>query len=395
MRHFAIRFGVIAILVLTGSTWVWAQYGGGGGASQPAAPNSVNIQNFEFSPNVLTVPAGTKVTWKNLDGATHTATSRQGAFNTGNLSRNQEGAVTFDKEGSFDYFCQIHPSMEGRIIVSGGQGQSDKVTRFGAQINREQEVPAPAALGANQSPASGMAYFELNAEGTELFYNLTYTTMTGNLTAAHFHKAKKGEAGGVVRLICGGNNPCPSGTGAFVFGTWKNSDAQPFSADMLKALKDGELYVNLHTSTNVGGEIRGQIAPASFVAAINREQEVPAPKALEGNAAPAYGSAFFELNAEGTELKFNITYTAMTGAISAAHFHRAKAGTAGPVIKLICGGQSNACPSGSGGTLIGTWKSSDAQPLTPEMVKAIRDGEIYVNIHTAANPGGEIRGQLK
>jgi plastocyanin len=394
MHHFAVRFVLLAALVLMGSTFGLAQYGGGTGGGQAPAPNGVNIENFEFNPNILTVPVGTKVTWKNLDGATHTATSRSGVFNTGNLSRNQEGAHIFDKAGSFDYFCQIHPNMTGTIVVSG-EGQSDKAAKFGASITREQEVPAPAALGANQSPASGMAYFELSADEKELFYNLTYTTMTGNITAAHFHKAKKGEAGGVVRLICGGNSPCPNGTGAFVFGTWKNSDAQPLSAEMVKALKDGELYVNLHTSANVSGEIRGQIAPASFVAAINREQEVPAPAALGANQAPAYGSAFFELNTEGTELKFSITYTTMTGNITAAHFHRAKASTAGPVVKLICGGQSNACPSGPGATLIGSWKSSDAQPLTSDLVKAIREGEIYVNIHTQVNPGGEIRGQLR
>jgi plastocyanin len=383
-------------LILMTSTFVWGQYGGGGsGGSQQPGPDSVNIQNFEFIPETLTVSAGAKVTWKNLDSAAHTATSRSGLFNTGNLGRNQEGTFTFTSAGTFEYFCQIHPSMTGKVVVTSGGQATQTPSKFGATVTRDQEVPAPAALGTGQSPASGIGYFELNAAGTELFYNLTYTTMTGNVVAMHFHKAKKGEAGGVVRLICGGNSPCPTGTGAFVFGTWKSTDAQPLTAELVQALKDGEIYVNVHTAANPGGEIRGQLAAVSFVAALTREQEVPAPKPLEGSAGPAYGTAIFALNSAGTELQFDLTYTAMTGGVSAIHFHRAKESTAGPVVRLICGAPGSACPTGTGGTVSGVWKSTDAQPLTSDLVKALKDGEIYVNVHTAANPGGEIRGQLK
>ncbi|MBI3659019.1 CHRD domain-containing protein [Candidatus Acetothermia bacterium] len=391
MRISATRIGLFMALLLLTSTLVWAQYGGGAGGQQPATPNSVNIQGFAFNPPELTVSVGTKVTWTNLDSTTHTVTSRSGLFDTGNLGRSQQGFFTFDKAGSYDYFCKIHPSMEGKIIVTGSQA-AQATTKFGANITREQEVPAPAALTSGQSSASAMGFFELNADETELSYNITYTTMTGNVAAIHFHKEKAGVAGGVVRPICAGN--CPSGTSSFVVGAWKSTDAQPLTPDLVKALKAGEIYVNLHTSANVGGEIRGQLAPASFIAFLNRDQEVPAPKALDANQTPGYGTAFFQLNDAGTELTYNVTYTTMSGPISAMHFHRAKAGVAGGVIRLICGG-GTACPSGTGGTVTGVWKSTDAQPLTPDFVKALKDGELYVNLHTAANPGGEIRGQLK
>jgi plastocyanin len=77
--------------------------------------STVTIKNFSFSPNALTVKAGTTVAWINEDSATHTIKSD--AFNSGNLSNGQKFEFKFEKAGSFDYSCGIHPSMKGKIIV--------------------------------------------------------------------------------------------------------------------------------------------------------------------------------------------------------------------------------------------------------------------------------------
>ncbi|MBI1744851.1 cupredoxin domain-containing protein [Candidatus Acetothermia bacterium] len=98
-----------------------------GGLDNSAQTNSVSIQNFSFKPPVLTVPVGTTVTWTNLDGATHTTTSRSNVWDSGNLNTNQKFSFTFTKAGEFDYFCTIHPFMEGKVIVTAGQGQAEKV----------------------------------------------------------------------------------------------------------------------------------------------------------------------------------------------------------------------------------------------------------------------------
>ena len=71
--------------------------------------------------------------------------------------------------------------------------------------------------------------------------------------------------------------------------------------------------------------------------------------------------------------------------MTAAHFHAGSAGEAGSVIKTI---------TFDGNSAEGIWTSGDAQPLTDDIVDMIRSGGVYVNIHTSANPGGEIRGQL-
>ena len=81
---------------------------------------AVLIQGFSFEPSTLTVAVGTAVTWTNHDAEPHTATSRTaGVFDTGPLPQNQSEAVVFNEAGTFNYFCAIHPDMEGTIIVTG------------------------------------------------------------------------------------------------------------------------------------------------------------------------------------------------------------------------------------------------------------------------------------
>jgi len=65
----------------------------------------------------LTVTAGTVVEWTNEDSAPHTATARDGSFGSGRLEGGETFETTFGTAGSFEYFCELHPSMEGEIIV--------------------------------------------------------------------------------------------------------------------------------------------------------------------------------------------------------------------------------------------------------------------------------------
>ena len=84
----------------------------------PVATNSVSIQNFDFSPTAITVPVGTTVTWTNNDIEQHTVTARDKAFNSDAIANEKTFTFTFDKAGSFEYFCQIHPHMVGTVVVT-------------------------------------------------------------------------------------------------------------------------------------------------------------------------------------------------------------------------------------------------------------------------------------
>ena len=79
------------------------------------APAAVSIQNFAFDPATLTVKKGTEVIWTNNDSAPHKIQSD--SFSSKTLGQGTSFSFTFNEAGNFDYFCAIHPSMTGRIIV--------------------------------------------------------------------------------------------------------------------------------------------------------------------------------------------------------------------------------------------------------------------------------------
>ena len=78
---------------------------------------SVSIKNFAFSPTILNIKTGTKVTWTNNDSVSHTITSDSGLFDSGNLSSGQSFSFTFSNAGTINYHCAIHPMMKGSVVV--------------------------------------------------------------------------------------------------------------------------------------------------------------------------------------------------------------------------------------------------------------------------------------
>jgi hypothetical protein len=100
----------------------------------------------------------------------------------------------------------------------------------------------------------------------------------------------------------------------------------------------------------------------------------------------AGGSGIFLYDPTQNTLTYSIMYSDLSGPAVAAHFHQGKLGVDGPIVQPICDGSS--CPTGNSGTFSGTLK------LTPALVATLTAGELYVNVHTALNPGGEIRGQV-
>lgn len=113
-----------------------------------------------------------------------------------------------------------------------------------AKLNVKAEVPAPKG-------GKGTGSFSGTLNGSKLTWKLTWGTLSGPANAAHIHLGKAGKAGNVVVPLCAGAT-CKSG----VHGT------VTLKAAVLKALKAGGTYVNIHTAKNPAGEIRGQIAAA-------------------------------------------------------------------------------------------------------------------------------------
>lgn len=80
-------------------------------------PVEIDIQDFAFIPDFVLIPVGTTVRWTNLDGVNHTVTSDTGVFDSGVLAPGESFEYTFNTVGSYGYFCSIHPSMTGTVLV--------------------------------------------------------------------------------------------------------------------------------------------------------------------------------------------------------------------------------------------------------------------------------------
>ena len=83
-----------------------------------AAPNTVVIKNFSFSPKPITVKTGSTITVINDDNTTHTLTANNGAFDTGDVGGGQDGRITVNRPGTFAYHCTIHTFMTGTARVT-------------------------------------------------------------------------------------------------------------------------------------------------------------------------------------------------------------------------------------------------------------------------------------
>lgn len=125
----------------------------------------------------------------------------------------------------------------------------------------------------------------------------------------------------------------------------------------------------------------------SLTASLDGDSEVPP---VETSAA---GAGTFTLNADRTVLTFQITADGLSGEVTAAHFHIGPPDETGDVVYNLLGFIEQ---SGTNVTINGTWDFTDTiNVLDPEvaLTTLLEDG-FYVNLHTEANPTGEIRGQI-
>lgn len=70
-----------------------------------------------YSPDPLTISAGTTVTWTNSDSTPHTATSDTGTFGSGTINGGGSYSFTFQNKGTYTYHCSFHPNMVGTVTV--------------------------------------------------------------------------------------------------------------------------------------------------------------------------------------------------------------------------------------------------------------------------------------
>lgn len=80
-------------------------------------PTEIRIDNFKFSPEAITVPVNSRVTWINKDDVPHVIAENNGAFKSKALDTDDAYSFDFTKPGTYEYFCAVHPKMVGKVIV--------------------------------------------------------------------------------------------------------------------------------------------------------------------------------------------------------------------------------------------------------------------------------------
>jgi plastocyanin len=93
----------------------------GGNAPAPSGDAvrsaEVEIEDFAYDPDPVTIEEGGKVIWKNRDAAPHTATAEDGSFDTGTIEEDKLKSESFKEPGTYAYICSIHPQMHGTVEV--------------------------------------------------------------------------------------------------------------------------------------------------------------------------------------------------------------------------------------------------------------------------------------
>jgi hypothetical protein len=255
-----------------------------------------------------------------------------------------------------------------------GQLDLQEMLMHDAYLNVEQEIPAPMGTSAN-----GLAVVGLNYTLDTLFYDVQLEGLTGPLTGAHFHDGALGETGDVLIGIT--NDIDANRINGFVTGAVLTNE------NIVKFLSGG-IYLNVHTDMNPAGEIRGQVYKLireGYTYELTGDQEVPSVTT------DAYGSGIASIDRDQTNVHFMMAYNDLTGPQTMAHFHSAPMGENGPVIFTL---NPFFDQSETFDAAFGYWTDMDETPFDAAAAESFREGQVYVNIHTEENPGGELRGQV-
>jgi hypothetical protein len=230
----------------------------------------------------------------------------------------------------------------GGAAPDGGQADAGPAVSFAAILSGDDESP-PVTTGALGAAA-------LSLSGTTLTYRITHSVPNG--VAAEIRNS----SGQVLFTLA----PFGSAmTGTVTLGTQDAAD-----------LATGNLFVDVASRANPAGEIRGAISPGtSFHAALSGAAEVPPVTTA------ATGWSAFILN--GSALSFHVVHDVATG--TAAHLHAGAPTVAAGPLQVVFDYSSDI---------------SGQTTLTQAQVDDLTSGGLYVQVHSQANPGGEVRGQV-
>ena len=279
-------------------------------------------------------------------------------------------------------------------------GASNRV-RIDSALNSSQEVDA----ATNTSGSFGSASAEIEFQATEAVISVEFdlTVNAGSeITRVHIHRAPAGLNGPIevsfFDVVTGQNpNPIPVLNGEISLAFELSIDSA--LADEIASFPE-EFYFNVHTDTNPAGELRGQLgnapenAEVEIPSALSSDQEVGAAANASGSNGSANAEIEIKNGAAVISVEFNLTVNA-GNEITRVHIHRAPVGQNGPIevsfFDVVTGQDSVPIPV-VGGVIDLEFELA----VDPFLAEEIADSPeaFYFNVHTDANPAGELRGQL-
>lgn len=356
-----------------------------------AATFTVTTVGNSYSPADLTVAVGDTVNWTGITGAhTVSRTSSNWTINSGS-----DTSWVFSQPGTYTYTCNFH-AMDGRVVVQGQQAATSTSTVTATSTPTAgppttTPTPAPAHVrgtlvatlsGANEVPAVAVS----GTGSVSLTFDSGAGTITGswhlqspssNVSAAHIHTGAAGSNGGILVTFAG----LPAAGGSF---TTSNTGV---SASLIQQIlaNPGSFYVNVHTTNNTGGEVRGQLGMGTscpsgqIVVLLASGNEVPA------RTTSAQGMVALTLDGTAGTVTGNWTIVGQASNAVAAHIHQNVPGVNGPIVVGF-----SPLPTAGGAF------TTTTAPVNSALIANILQNPngFYVNVHTADYADGEVRGQL-
>ncbi len=220
------------------------------------------------------------------------------------------------------------------------------------------------------SNGTGSATLTVNKATGDISGSFTTSALSSAVTKAHIHTGVAGMDGGSIITYEQSNDP----------NTWNIPAGSTLDTEQLATLLSGGTYINVHTTNHPSGEIRGQVALMGIeVILTNLEGSQEVPSVTTTGSATVYST----VNKATGEITAILRTTGLDDTTK-AHIHSGIAGTNG---SSIIGFVQDA-------TDLALWSFPEGSMLTSEQLAEYSAGGTYFNVHTPANPSGEVRGQI-
>jgi uncharacterized protein YunC (DUF1805 family) len=275
------------------------------------------------------------------------------------------------------WYINLHTEQNPAGHLRGQVFTNDvMVTR--TQLQGQQENPAIV----NEEGISGVGYVTVDAVNESIVANVSVEGFVPFLDApigpVHLHSAFAGENGPVFLPLF------PVGDSETVF---RGTETDAIADIDFDQIARGGTYINVHSAANASGEVRGQIAPLGISVArteLQGQQENPAIVNEEGIS----GVGYVTVDAGNQAIVANVSVEGfipfLDAPIGPVHLHNGFAGENGGVFLPLF-------PVGDSET---AFRGTEADAIDAIDFDRIAQGGTYINVHSAANPGGEVRGQV-